>query len=70
MSQLVNNTNALLKPYKGGYQKNKDSKSSSMIESPGATNVDISLANSLRDKTSANNKSVAITSVDMSKILP
>lgn len=50
--------------------KAKESKSNSMIEKLGNADVDTSLGNTVSDKTNPNNKSVAITSVDMSRILP
>jgi hypothetical protein len=66
----VTNLNAIFKPYKGSHIKNKELKSNSMIENPGGAGADISFGNNINDKINLNNQSVAVASMDMSKILP
>ena len=66
----VTNLNSIFKPYKGSHIKTKENKSNSMVENPGDAGADISFGNNINDKINPNNKSVAVASIDMSKILP
>ena len=66
----VNNLNTIFKPYKGSHVKKKEIISNSMVENPGDAGADISFGNNINDKINPNNKSVAVASIDMSKILP
>jgi hypothetical protein len=70
MNGISANPNAVLKPYKGSHMKGKEKQSNSMVETPGDAGAGISLGKNIIGKMNPNNQSVALASVDMSKILP